>query len=130
MPYQMTVSEKDVLGKGKYKNAKGNTECVEFVRQTTNAPPTIMWKPGTKVADAKAGEIVRGTAIATFDDNDKYPTDALGQHAAIYLYHTKDAIYVLDQWNTQGEVKPRPIWFNRPKGTRRSNDAATFYVIK
>src|ERR1017187_2085037 len=82
MPYQMKVPEKDALGEAKYTNAKGHTECVEFVRQTTNAPPTILWKPGVKVADAKFGEIPRGTAIATFDDNDKYPTDALGQHAA------------------------------------------------
>ena len=130
MSYQLKVPERDVFGPKKYANAKGNTECVEFVRKTTGAPETALWKKGIKVSDAKPGEIKRGTAIATFDDAGKYPTDALGQHAAIYLSHTAQAIHVLDQWNSQGEVKERPIWFNRPKGTRRSNDASTFYVIE
>ena len=131
MPYKLTITEKDVLEKkDQFKNEKDNAECVEFVRQATNAPPTIQWRKGKKVADAKLGEIPRGTAIATFDDKGKYPTDILGKHAAIYLYHTKDAIYVLDQWKDQGEVRLRPIRFNRPPGTRRSNDANTFYVIE
>ena len=77
-----------------------------------------------------SGEIPRGTAIATFDANDRYPTDALGRHAAIYLTHDEHRILVLDQWNAQGQVLQRPIWFKRPKGTKRSNDADTFYVIK
>ncbi len=83
-----------------------------------------------KVSEAKFGEIARGTAIATFDSNGKYPADSLGKHAAIYLEHTAQRILVLDQWNDQGEVKQRPIWFGRPKGTRRSNDADTFFVIE
>jgi hypothetical protein len=130
MPYRLRIAENDVFGKGKFKNAKGNTECVEFVRQTTGAPPTSTWKRGQKVADALIGSIPRGTAIATFDDKGKYPADGLGQHTAIYLKHDKSAIWVLDQWNAQGEVKERSIWFNRPKGTRRSNDANTFYVVE
>jgi hypothetical protein len=124
------IAEANVFGKGKFKNAVGNTECVEFVRQATGAPPTHMWKRGQKVADAKVGSIPRGTAIATFDDKGKYPTDGLGQHAAIYLRQDKTAIWVLDQWNDQGEVRERSIWFSRRKGTRRSNDANTFYVIE
>lgn len=83
-----------------------------------------------KISDAKLGEITRGTAIATFDSSGRYPTDALGRHAAIYLEHNQHRILVLDQWNDQGEVKQRPIWFNRPKGTKRSNDADTYYVIE
>lgn len=128
--YQLKVAEKQVLGKSKYVNAHGKTECVEFIRQTTDAPQTVKWKKGKKVSDAKFGEIPRGTAIATFDANGKYPTDALGKHAAIYLEHNAQRILVLDQWNDQGEVRERPIWFNRPKKTRRSNDADVFYVIE
>lgn len=130
MSYQIKIREQDVFGKAKYVNAQGNTECVEFIRQATDAPPTVMWKKGKKVSDAKFGEIARGTAIATFDSNGKYPADALGKHAAIYLEHNAQHITVLDQWNDQGEVKQRFIWFNRPKGTKRSNDADTFYVIE
>ena len=130
MPYKLSIAEKDALGKGKFKNAKGNTECVEFVRQATGAPVTTAWKNGKKISDANLGEIQRGTAIATFDANGNYPTDGKGKHAAIYLSHDKNRIVVLDQWDSQGEVKERSIWFNRPAGTKRSNDANTFYVIK
>jgi hypothetical protein len=87
MPYKLKVAEKEVFGKGKFKNAKGNTECAEFIRQATNAPKTDLWKKGTKVSEAAIGEIPRGTTIATFDANGRYPTDILGRHAAIYLTH-------------------------------------------
>lgn len=130
MPHKLKVPEKDVFGKAKYVSAQGKTECVEFVRQAASAPQTITWKQGKKVSAALFGEIARGTAIATFDSNGKYPTDALGKHAAIYLEHNNLRILVLDQWNDQGEVKQRSISFNRPQGTKRSNDADTFYVIQ
>jgi len=130
MSYRLKVAEKDVLGKGKYKNVQGNTECVEFVRQTTNASQTTLWKQGKKISEIKPGNIPRGTAIATFDSKGRYPTDNHGKHAAIYLTHTNEKIIVLDQWKAQGEVKERSIWFKRPKGTKRSNDADTFYVIE
>ncbi len=130
MPYVLTISEVDALGKGKFKNAAGHTECVEFIRQAAGAPGTPAWKPGVKVSDAKMGDIPRGTAIATFDSSGKYPTDALGRHAAIYLSQSADGIQVLDQWNSQGQVLPRTIHFKRPKGTTRSNDGDTFYVIQ
>ena len=100
------------------------------MRQATGAPQTTMWKQGKKISEATATEIPRGTAIATFDLSNKYPTDALGRHAAIYLDHNAQRIQVLDQWNDQGEVKQRSIFFNRHKGTKRSNDADTFYVIE
>lgn len=130
MSYKLRRLERDVFGKAKYVNAQGHAECVEFVRQSTGAPGTTAWKMGTKVSEAKPGEILRGTAIATFDTNKKYPVDNKGKHAAIYLQHNSTRILVLDQWNDQGEVKERPIAFNRPSGTRRSNDADAFYVIE
>ncbi len=130
MSYRLKIAEQDVFGPGKFKNASGKTECVEFIRQATGAPTTIGWRPGVRVADATPGQILRGTAIATFDDNRKYPTDGLGKHAAIYLSQNQASIQVLDQWDDQGEVKSRPIRFNRPKGTKRSNDANTFFVIE
>lgn len=131
MAHKMAVAEKDVLGKGKYKNEKGNTECVAFVQAVTDVPiRTENWSKGTQVMTAKAGSIERGTAIATFDDAGKYPTDDLGRHAAIYLSHDKTGIQVLDQWNAQGEVLQRIIRAGRPAGTRRSNDADWFYVIQ
>jgi hypothetical protein len=129
MSYIMTVKENEVFGKNKYANDKGNTECAYFVQQVTGAPETAKWKKGAYVLDAKPGDIKKYTAIATFDAQGKYPNDQLGKHAAIYLSHDQNGISVLDQWNAQGEVKVRTIRANRPKGTKRSNDAATFYVI-
>jgi hypothetical protein len=75
MAYRLIIAEANVFGKGKSKNAHGNTECVEFIRQATGAPQTSNWKRGQKVADAKVGSIARGTAIATFDNKGNYPTD-------------------------------------------------------
>lgn len=128
MLYFMKVPENAVLGPKKFVNAKGNTECVEFVRQVTDAPDTPAWKKGIQVKGAGVGKILRGTAIATFDDNDRYPVDGLGRHAAIYLGQTSVGIQVLDQWNAQGEVLPRTIRFNNPG--KRSNNGDTFYVIQ
>jgi hypothetical protein len=128
--YLLNIEENSVYGKNKFTNEKGNTECVEFVRQATDAGGTPKWIRGRSVKSFKAGELARGTAIATFDDQGKYPTDALGKHAAIYLSHKSEGIEVLDQWNAQGEVLKRTIRFHRPPGTKRSNDGDTFYVIE
>lgn len=128
MSYKLKVQESLVYGKKKYTNAKGNTECVEFVRQTTSAPQTILWKRGASVKDVSLEEIPRGTAIATFDESGKYPADHAGRHAAIYLGKNAIGIQVLDQWNSQGEVLPRTIKFNNPG--KRSNNGDTYYVIE
>jgi hypothetical protein len=130
MAYVMSIEGSETGGKKKFVNEKGNTECVEFVRQVTDAPGTPKWVRGRLVKGLKAGELARGTAIATFDDNGKYPTDSLGRHAAIYLSHDNEGITVLDQWNAQGEVLRRVIRFNRTEGTRRSNNGDVFYVIE
>lgn len=135
--YRLQVKESEVLGFGKYVNADRNTECVEFVRQTTGAPKTTTWRRGQSIQDAKPGSIPRGTAIATFDSQGHYPTDKGGKHAAIYLSHDDKGIQVLDQWNYDkatgkgGEVKPRFIPFEPSKeGASRSNDGSTFSVIE
>lgn len=129
MPYKLRFSENDVFGKAKFVNTKGHTECVEFVRQATNAPQTIQWKKGIHVIDAAPGFIPRGTAIATFDDKGNYPVDGHGKHAAIYLDHDASGIRVLDQWNKQGEVLERKIQLHRPDFPR-VNAAKHYYVIE
>jgi hypothetical protein len=130
MSYKLKVEESSVFGKGKFADNKGKTECVVFIQQSTGAPFTSKWIKGALVKSLKEGEIERGTAIATFDDSGKYPTDSLGKHAAIYLSHNDAGITVLDQWNSQGEVKQRLIRFNLPKETKRSNNGDVFYIIE
>ena len=116
--------------KGKaYANAAGNTECVEFIRQTLGAPQTALWREGVKV---KKGSVIdAGTAIATFV-NKKYPqTGSTGKHAAIYVGQNGNGIQVLDQWASQGMVKPRTIrWVPVSPHPSPSNDGNAFSVIE
>jgi hypothetical protein len=117
----------DHVGKA-YKNDKGNTECVEFIKQTLKAPATSHWKEGTKVTKGDT-TIVRGTAIATFVDGVYPQTGSTGKHAAIYLGQDAMGIIVLDQWRSQGEVRKRTIkWVPTSKGL--SNDGTAFSVIE
>lgn len=126
MAYSIKVQESTLEGNSDYKNDKGNHECVVFVQQVSGAPATTMWERGDRVMDLKNGDIPKGTAIATFDNNGKYP--ATERHAAIYLEHDKKKITVYDQWRDLGKVKKRPI---RAKGgtTRDVNDADCYYII-
>ena len=127
MVYKLNVDDTKVFDHNQFVNGKGNTECVEFVQQTTDAPETTLWIKGIKVMDAPEGKIEKHTAIATFVEG-KYPTDA-DKHAAIYLSHDAAGIWVLDQWNSQASVKKRRIKSKVTAGTLRSNDASCFYVI-
>lgn len=129
MSYQMTVDEKSVFQKAQFVNKLGHTECVEFVRQTSEAPQTTLWTKGDNVMEARVGSIRRGTIIATFDDRGRYPTDGKGRHAAVYLSHTAHGIEVLDQWNAQGRVLRRIIRL-RAMDRPRSNAAQTFFIVE
>lgn len=127
MSYKLQVAVSEVFDEKKYVNADGNTECVEFIRQAAGAPRTLLWTKGDKVMDAKKGAIMRGAAIATFDEKGHFPTDANGKHAAIYLWYDARGIRVLDQWNSQDRVRERTIYLARPKFPRV--DCATHYFV-
>lgn len=126
MAYILDKAE-SYVGKA-YKNAKGNTECVEFVRQVLTIPPTSLWVEGVKIHKGTTG-IAKGTAIATFI-NGAYPqTGTTGKHAAIYLGQNDAGIIVLDQWRAQGQVKKRTIRFES-SGPSISNRGDAFSVIE
>jgi hypothetical protein len=115
-----------------FANASGNTECVEFIKQTLNAPPTSLWHEGAKLSRLAPGTqdaSAPGTAIATFV-NGRYPqTGSTGMHAAIYLGQNAEGIQVVDQWRAQGRVLPRTIpWTPRRPGL--SNDGSAFSAIE
>src|SRR5438552_383176 len=97
----------------------GNGHCVVFVQHCTNAPHTSLWAKGIKVRDNLL--VKKGTAIATFDENGKYPNELTGNHAAIYISQNAAGIWVYDQWVRQGAVKKRLIRFKGGKGSP-SND--------
>ena len=115
-----------------FQNAKGKTECVEFITQTLMpGVNTSHWREGIKVRRLKTGErdpVARGTAIATFVDGIYPKIGDTGMHAAIYLGQNAEGIQVMDQWRSQGKVLPRTIpWIPRRPGF--SNDGNTFSVI-
>jgi len=128
-PYRLSIPKEAVFGPKKWANKSGNTECVEFLHQAAGTPPTVNWKAGAHIKDARPGSIPAGTSIATFNEHGKYPTDSKGRHAAIYLEHDEGGIHVLDQWNARGEVKESYIRFDRPN-VSRSNNADTYYIIE
>jgi hypothetical protein len=111
-----------------YTNDQGNAECVEFIKQTLAAPSTSAWREGKKVVKGDV-TISAGTAIATFV-NGKYPQHgSTGKHAAIYLGQTIAGILVLDQFQKQGAVQPRVIYWV-PRSPGASNDGNAFSVIE
>lgn len=61
----------------------GNGHCVVFVQHCAKEQNTFFWKRGEKVRGNMS--LAKGTAIATFDKNGKYPNKANGNYAAIYV---------------------------------------------
>jgi hypothetical protein len=106
-----------------YVNAKKNHECVEFVRQVTGAPSTKAWRPGIRIKGSLG--IPEGVAIATFKGRD------FSTHAAIYLSQDNSGIWVLDQWNSQGKVAKRCIYFPTAKRkiTKEQNNGDLYFAI-
>lgn len=102
----------------------GDGQCVAFVKKTSGAPQTSLWKEGEKVRGA---QIDTGTAIATFI-NGEYPSLATGNHAAIYVEQNADGLVVWDQWTAQ-PVHKRTINFRGGVG-KLSNDGDAFSVIE
>lgn len=128
MAYSATVELNSLEKNRKYKNAKGNHECVTLVQQAGNAPHTSRWKKGSKVMEMKSGEIPKGTIIATFDEvTDRYPTNA--RHAAFYISHSDSGIWVYDQWNSRGMSLRREIAMKR-SSQRDVNDANCYYIVE
>jgi hypothetical protein len=105
----------------------GSGQCVAFVQECANAPLTSLWKKGGKVRGNLT--VKRGTAIATFDKDGKYPNRGTGNHAAIYVSQDASGIWVYDQWLAQGAVKKRLIRFKNGLGSV-SNDGDAYSVIE
>jgi hypothetical protein len=103
----------------------GDGQCAVFVQKCAGAPLAEFWTPGLPV---KGNDIPRGTAIATFDANGRYPNKPTGNHAAIYDGQDETGIWVYEQWKGQ-PVQRRHIRFKGRKGSP-SNDGDAFSVIE
>jgi hypothetical protein len=96
------------------------------VSYVTTVCPTLpvgtnSWKKGAQVKGN--GNIVPGTAIATFDSDGKY-----SGHAAIYENQTTVGINVVDQWVTPPAVAihKRMLRFG---AHGNSNNGDNFFII-
>jgi len=138
MPY--VYSGVDELAKGDTPNA-GSGECVDLIKQYVpglKGRSTATWRAGEWVIEA-GSRIRRGTAIATFDKDGRFPQHRTGQHAAIVLRVMGAGIWVVDQWrNNGGKITrrlirlPAPGQARNPDGSfqRTSNNALAFRVIE
>lgn len=106
----------------------GTGHCVPLVREATGAPITTQWRRGAWVQDGKPAA---GTAIATFDSNERYGNHVDGRsHAAILLARHDDdrSLLVLDQW--VGQAAHQRLIKDRSGEGDASNDASRFYIIE
>ncbi|GEM_PF-313143 len=85
-------------------------ECVSFVKRAAGTPVTRDWRKGEAVKGAT--NLQRGTAIATFNQDGKYPTGNDPKHAAIYLSQNEVGLLVLDQWKGH-PVDERTLEFDK-----------------
>lgn len=132
MPFVVDFSKIQVNVENAYANEKGNTECVAFVRMVPlvgggNLIWTRDWRKGKYVKDLKPEEIVKGTVIATFDENGVYPGD--NRHAAIYISHNDKGIAVYDQWNSQKKVLQRTLYY-RDSPNRTVDNGNFFWIVE
>lgn len=129
MPYvykeAMRLERKDKVGDG---------ECVALVRMYAGAREARAWRAGKKVVGERT--LPLGTAIATFDEDGRWPGKSKGNHAAFYLSQTSEYIRVMDQWNRNDKpfissrLIPRRGRNKDGSFVRPSDNADAFSVIE
>jgi hypothetical protein len=131
MPFVVDVSKVKLNVENAYANSKGNCECVAFVQMAAlvgggSVPRTSDWRKGKYVKDSKSEEILKGTVIATFDENGVYPGS--NRHAAVYISHDEKGIVVYDQWNSQKKVLQRTLYY-KESATRAVDNGNYYWVV-
>jgi len=107
-------------------NVVGDGHCVSLIKLCSGAPDTKYWRPGARVLSQTPGSIAPGAIIATFK-NGRYPSRT-GYHAAIYIKHDDNGIWVWDQW--LGKPVHKRLIRVRNEGTAASNSAQDYRVVK
>jgi hypothetical protein len=101
----------------------GDGHCVSLIKQCTGAPPTGNWRAGASVLNSS---LPSGTIIATFNNN-RYP-NRTGYHAAIYIKHDQNGIWVWDQW--VGKPVHKRLIRIRNDNDSAGNTAQAYKVVK
>ena len=139
MGYVYGGSGLDELAKGETPQV-GKGECVDIIKVFVpglKGKSTTTWRAGAWVMEA-GNTIRRGTAIATFDKDGRFPQHRSGQHAAIVLRVMPSGIWVVDQWRSKRIITKRLIRIPPPHHQRNpdgsfpdaSNNALAFRVIE
>ena len=96
---------------------------------------TQLWRKGAPVKDSPG--LARGTAIATFGPDGRFPRANTGQHAALFVAHAGAGMYVVEQYQASLVVVFRHMSVPRehsmrPDGTfpNRSRNPLAFSVIE
>lgn len=104
----------------------GDGSCVSLIKQCSLAPDTRYWSAGEKVLSLPPGAIPENSIIATFK-NGTYPSVA-GYHAAIYISHDENGIWVWDQW--VGKPVHKRLIRLRSDKAKASNTAQAYRLVK
>jgi RHS repeat-associated protein len=105
-------------------------QCVSLTKYFSGAPCTGCWRKGPPVLGNS--NLTPGTAIATFDDNGRYPQDDpqhperhTPRNSAMYVGQSGTDIWVIDQW------PGHPALYRRiPRnGNSVSNQSGAYSVI-
>ncbi|MBL4673685.1 MAG: BPSL0067 family protein [Arenicella sp.] len=100
----------------------GDGHCVSLIKRCAGAPPTTRWRAG---ASDLTSDLPSGTVIATFKNN-RYPNSS-GHHAAIYIQHDENGIWVWDQWI--GKPVHRRLIRTRNDNASAGNTAQAYRVV-
>lgn len=116
----------------------GNGECVDIIKALVPGligVSTQNWKRGASVKDSPS--LLRGTAIATFGPDGRFPLANTGQHAAIFVAHAGAGIYLVEQYRNSRWVLYRHMEVPREHEQRtdgtwpnRSRNPLAFSVIE
>lgn len=108
----------------RYKNkVVGDGHCVSLIKRCSGAPTTGQWRPGAPVLNS---QLPSGTVIATFK-NGRYP-NTTGYHAAIYIKHDRNGIWVWDQW--VGKAVHKRLIRIRNDNASPGNTAQDYKVVR
>lgn len=116
----------------------GEGECVDLIKALVPGLQRMsiqVWRKGATVKDSPG--LARGTAIATFGPDGRFPRANTGQHAALFVAHAGAGIYVVEQYQASLVVVFRHMSVPRehsmrPDGTfpNRSRNPLAFSVIE
>lgn len=85
------------------KEKVGTKQCVALLQHYLPLiGHTSSWSEGDDVFENE--DIEPGTAIATFVKG-RYPNQASGNHAALFLKHDLNGFWIMDQWSSDTKKK-------------------------